>query len=92
MTDPDYTCTRDPTAACGLCKGMACISSFNDTKKSWPCQFNCITQNDSVKQGICNDCNCEDEDIKNYKCPGRYCAADSECVSGKCLHHYCTVS
>ena len=32
----------------------------------------------------CNGCNCEDEDILAYKCPGRYCKAETECESGFC--------
>jgi hypothetical protein len=41
---------------------------------------------------VCNDCNCEDENIEFYKCPGRSCVKDTECQSGNCQHHYCTVS
>lgn len=71
---------------------MQCISSLNDTIKSYPCQFNCITPDDNIKEGVCNNCNCDDENIKSYKCAGRHCDLDSECFSGFCQHHYCTVS
>ena len=89
MNDFTTNCNSDSTAICGKCPGLKCVKSTEDTNYfKYQCQLGCGTE-DGLNYK-CTDCTCDFDNIKSKICVGKYCEKDEECLSGKCLGHYCT--